>query len=36
VTEHFLEFRPKLQELQDAQRVVVSGESFLEEDIGFM
>lgn len=33
---HFLKFRPKLQQLQDAHRVVVSGESFQELGIGFM
>lgn len=33
---HFLKFRPKLQELQDAKKVVVTGESFRELGVGFM
>ena len=33
---HFLKFRPKLQQLQDAHKVVVSGESFQELGVGFM
>lgn len=33
---HFLKFRPKLQELQDAKKVAISGESFHELGYGFM
>ena len=34
-SEPFLEFRPKLQALQDAGFVNVVGESFIDSDLGF-
>lgn len=35
-SEPFLAFRPKLKALQDAGHVTVSGESYLDADIGFV
>jgi len=33
---HFMKFRPKLQAMQDAKQVEVTGESFTELGVGFM
>jgi quinol monooxygenase YgiN len=35
-TKHFLKFRPKLQALQDAKKVIITGESYQELGVGFM